>query len=100
MALKLSSNIILIRNCGTPSVMLDEGIVALGLRSGSYFNFNRIGSEIWGMLDEPCEVGQLIDTLLQLHDVERDVLKQDVTAFLQELIENNLVLVIDLGKRA
>lgn len=77
---------------------LDGGVVILSVRAGSYFGFNTVASEIWHMLAEPRRVGQIFDSLSQCHDVDAETLARDVTPFLQTLIEQRLLRVIDQGE--
>lgn len=95
--MKLGTDTILVQDDEASVVMLDERAIVVGIRAGSYFDFNKIGSEIWRMLAKPCSVGQIFETLFQAHDVEMDVMKRDVTAFLHMLINNRLVRVIGPG---
>ncbi len=78
---------------------LDGGIVVLSARAGSYFGFNRVATEIWLMLAEPCRVGQIFNSLAERHDVDAETLARDVTPFLQTLVENRLVRLIDPSER-
>lgn len=76
---------------------LDGDVVILSVRAGSYFGFNRVATEIWNMLARPCRVGQIFCLLAERHDVDADTLARDVTPFLQTLVENRLLRVIDPG---
>ena len=76
---------------------LADGVVVLSLRAGAYFGFNRVGSEIWRMLAEPCRVGHIFDALLERHDVDAGQLARDVAPFLQALIAHRLVRLADPG---
>jgi hypothetical protein len=79
----------------TPSVTLEGRAIVLGLSAGSYFHFNRTGTQIWRMLVEPSRVGLILDVLSQTHGVDADLLKSDVTTFLRTLIDNRLVRVLN-----
>ena len=63
----------------------------MSLAAGSYFDFNRVATEIWGMLAEPCRVGEILDRLSDRHDVDAETLSRDVTSFLQTLLDERLV---------
>jgi len=76
---------------------LDGDIVVLSVRAGWYFGFNQVATEIWNMLAEPRCVGQIFCLLSERHDVDADTLARDVTPFLQTLVENRLLRVIDPG---
>lgn len=74
--------------------MVDGNVVVLSIRAGSYFDFNRVGSEIWTLLGEPQRVTRILDVLGQNYDVDRDTLTRDVVVFLQNLVEARLVSVL------
>jgi Coenzyme PQQ synthesis protein D (PqqD) len=80
------------------SAGLDDGVVLLSVRAGAYFGFNRIASEIWTMLAEPCRVGKIFDTLANRHDVDGATVARDVTPFLETLVEHRLVRLIGPGE--
>ena len=77
---------------------LDGRVVVLSERAGSYFGFNRVASEIWSMLAEPCRVGRIFDSLAERHDVNPQTVIRDVTPFLQTLVEQKLVRVVDTAE--
>ena len=86
---------VLVRDKEPVAAALDDGVVVMSIRAGAYFDFNRVASEIWDLLAEPCRVGEIFDTLLQRHDVDAKTLVRDVTPFLQTLLEHRLVRLLD-----
>ena len=54
-------------------------------------------TEIWSMLAKPCRVGEIFERLAEHHDVDDKTLARDVTPFLQTLVKQRLVRVIDPG---
>jgi hypothetical protein len=91
----VTADTVLVRDSEPMPTTVDEEVIVLSVRAGAYFGFNRIGSEIWNMLAEPRRVGDIFDTLVQSHEVDRDTMTRDVTQFLQTLIERRLVRVVD-----
>jgi hypothetical protein len=73
---------------------VDGRTVVLSLTAGSYFDFNRVATEIWDMLAEPCRVGEIFRRLSDQHDVDAATLARDVTPFLQTLVNEQLVQVL------
>jgi hypothetical protein len=96
-ALSVTIDSVLVRDEEPRAVDLDDGVVVLSVRAGSYFGFNRVASEIWHMLGEPRRVGQVFDALSECHDVDAETLARDVTPFLLMLIEQRLVRALDRG---
>lgn len=97
-ALNVTIDCVLVQDKEPAAADLDGSVVVLSVRAGSYFGFNTVATEIWNMLAEPCRVGQIFDALTQRHDVDTETLARDVTPFLQTLVENRLVRVIDPGE--
>ncbi|MGH7248261.1 MAG: PqqD family protein, partial [Pseudomonadota bacterium] len=75
----------------------DGGAVLLSVPAGANFGYNRVATEIWNMLGEPCRVDQIFDLLAKRHGVDVQTLARDVTPFLQSL-EHRLLRVIDRGE--
>jgi hypothetical protein len=96
--LSVTIDSVLVQDKEPTAAELDGVVVVLSVRAGSYFGFNQVASEIWNMLAQPCRVGQIFDSLLERHDVDAETLARDVTPFLQTLVEDRLVRVIDPGQ--
>jgi hypothetical protein len=97
-ALSVTIDSVLVQDQEPTAADLDGGAVVLSVRAGSYFGFNKVASEIWNMLAEPCRVGQIFDSLSEHHDVDAATLTRDVMPFLQTLVEHRLVQVIETGE--
>jgi hypothetical protein len=78
---------------------LDGGTVILSVRAGAYFSFNPMASEIWQMLAVPRRVNQIFASLSEDHDVEAQIIARDITSFLQTLVDQRLVRVVDPRKK-
>lgn len=91
----VSPDTILVRNSEpVATTMVDGSVVVLSIRAGSYFDFNRVGTEIWNMLAEPHRVTRILGALAQNYDVDSDILTRDVVVFLQKLVDARLVSVL------
>jgi hypothetical protein len=87
----VTADTILVRDSEPVFVTLDDHVVLLSIRRGSYFSLNKVGTQIWNMLAEPRRVGDIFDLLTQTHDVEIDTVIGDVAEFLDALVERRLV---------
>lgn len=92
MSVKIDS--VLVRNKELAAADVDGRVVVLSVAAGAYFDFNRVGSEIWGMLAEPCGVSKIFDHLSKGRDIDAETVARDVTSFLQTLVDERLVRVI------
>ena len=96
--LKITTDSVLVQDEAARAADLDGGVVVLSMRAGAYFGFNRVATEIWNMLDEPHDIGQIFDSLAERYEVDAKVLARDVLPFLQAMIEHRLLRVIDTGE--
>ena len=93
--LRVTIESILVQDSEPVGADLDGTRALLSLRAGAYFDLNSTASEIWQMLAEPCHVLQIFASLSERHDVDARTVARDVTPFLQALVNNRLVRVIN-----
>ena len=80
----------------SPEVLFQEvsgEMVLLDLSSESYFGLDVVGARIWGLLESGNSVGEVLDTLMQEYEVERETLEVDVGELLDRLLEAGLIRV-------
>jgi len=70
---------------------IDGETVMMSIENGKYFGLDDIGSRIWELIEHPIEVSDLIDTLLERFDVDRETCERDVLKFLNELNEDRIL---------
>ena len=78
----------------SPDVLFQEvsgEMVLLDLSSESYFGLDEIGARIWQLLHEGTNMGEVLDTLLQEYEVERQVLEADLGKLLGKLADAGLI---------
>ena len=92
--MSLGPNSVLIQENGLSAAEVDGRVVILSLKAGSYFDLNKVASEIWAMLSAPHSVEEILRELSRHHDVDAQILKHDVMNFLQSLLAQRLVRVI------
>lgn len=93
-SLSVTVDSVLVREKELAVADVDGRAVVLSLAAGSYFDFNRVATEIWAMLAEPCRVGEIFRRLSDRHDVDPGTLATDVIPFLQTLLNERLVRVL------
>ena len=89
--MKLTVNSVLVQETGLSAAERDGRVVVLSLQAASYFDFNEIATEIWGMLSSPHRVEDILQKLSQRHDVSSEIMTRDVMRFLQSLLTQRLV---------
>jgi hypothetical protein len=83
------------RNDDLVAVEVDRTVVMMSIEQGMYFGLDGAGPRIWSLLGTPHTVDELCRELGQEFDVELDVCRDDVSAFLGELVEAGLVRIHD-----
>jgi len=84
-----------VRNDSVVSVELDGETVLLHLETGIYFGLDPVGTHIWSLLSEELDEGRLAQRLAGEFDVEDEILRADLTQFLTQLEEHQLVLILE-----
>jgi hypothetical protein len=72
---------------------IDDEKVMMSVEKGQYYGLDPIGSRVWELIEEPVKVSELINTLFQKYDVDRETCERDVLAFLEELREYGILRV-------
>ena len=92
--MSLTVNSILVQEAGLSATEVDGRFVVLSLQAASYFDFNKVASEIWSLLSRPRRVDEILQELSSHHDVDIEVMTRDVMTFLQSLVAQNLVQIV------
>ena len=72
---------------------IDGETVMMSIENGKYYGLDDIGSRIWELIERPVKVSDLIDTLLERFDVDRETCERDVLKFLNELNDDKVLKV-------
>lgn len=70
---------------------IEEETVILQSDTQTYYSLNPIASRIWEMLQEPREIAEIRDTILQEYDVSPNRCEADLLELLESLSEEDLV---------
>ena len=92
--MSLTVNSILVQEAGLSATEVDGRFVVLSVQAASYFDFNKVASEIWNLLSRPRRVDEILQELSLHHDVDIEVMARDVVTFLQSLVAQNLVRIV------
>lgn len=82
----------LVRNPDLIAMSLDDDLVMMHAEAGSYFSLNPVGAHIWEQLAQPLTLDALLQSVRDSFDAAPDAqMAQDVRAFVEKMIENDLV---------
>lgn len=75
------------------STELDGETVIMDLTTGTYSGLNEVGTTIWNLLNEPKSFSTLQTAIEEKYEVSSEECTADLTSFLQELLDNNLLII-------
>jgi hypothetical protein len=72
------------------SAVGDETVL-LHLTKGTYFGLDPVGTRVWALLKEGRNPAEICEILTEEFDASSDVIEQDVSRFLETLLQNEIV---------
>ena len=80
------------RNGDQVTAKVDDEVVMMSMQQGEYYGLDSIGSRIWELFNKPNSVENIIGTLMQEYDVDRNTCEKDVLEFIQKLVDKGLLI--------
>lgn len=71
----------------------DGEVLMMHIESGNYFGLNEVASFIWNQLEQPRRISEVCAAVLSEFDVDEARCQTDALAFLQGMIDDELVQV-------
>jgi hypothetical protein len=93
MQTELSPETIVRRNPKLIANQMDGEIVMMSIDNGEYYGLDEIGSRIWELLETPVRISDLIASLTEEFEVEKDECYNDTLEFLGDLKEKQLLII-------
>ena len=73
---------------------LGDELLILSIDGDELHTLDEIGTLIWHSINGENSIGDIIDNIFQEYEVEKDIVKKDVLAFVNELISRNLIKIL------
>lgn len=70
---------------------VDGEMVLLDMESENYFGLDEVGTSIWQAMQEKENLQDVLALLLEQYEVEQEMLENDLSAFVDKLVESGLV---------
>lgn len=67
--------------------------VVLELQGGTYFGINDVGTTVWKFLQQPRQVTEVINHIVEHYEVSADLAEAEILSFLQELVDKGLAVI-------
>ena len=71
---------------------LQGEMVLLNKENGDYFTLNSMGSEVYNLISDGMETGDIIDLLFERYEIEHDKLRTDILAIIDDMKEKNILI--------
>ena len=91
MTKKFSDDSIVSRKDEIISGDVDGETVMMSIESGQYHSLNLTGNRIWEILETPCTVEGIIDSLKNEFKAKPEVITEEVHRFLEQLLERHVI---------
>lgn len=85
------SNQALKRRAGVEVRRSPEGAVLVDMNTGRAFRLNRVGAEIWSLLESPIQTDELCEQIAGRYGRPLEQIEGDVRALLDELARETLI---------
>jgi hypothetical protein len=87
------SNNLIVRNPEQIFSEIDGQVVMLNIKKEAYYTLNDVGSAIWKEIEHPRKFEELICILTKVYEVTHEKCREDLTPFLNELIDAGVVII-------
>ena len=73
---------------------INDDVVILNPNTGDYFGINSVGADFMRMIDGKKAFTEIVDEMNKMYDVSYEILSADLTALVDSLVKNNILLKI------
>ena len=91
--ISIDSEVVATRN--QVSCDLQGEAAILNLENGVYYGLNPVGARIWELIQEPRNVADIRNTILEEYDVDEERCQDDLLQLLREMETHGLIEVHD-----
>ena len=78
---------------GLLTTSLDDETILMSIDRGAYYGMEHTADRIWELIEKPRKVADICRQLAEEYSAAPEVYERDVISFLEELLEENLIVV-------
>jgi len=75
--------------------IIDGEVVILNLDTGNYYSMDKLGADIWELIEGNACVGEIVEEIATRYAGKREVIEDAVDTLIKELIEEHLIVSVD-----
>jgi hypothetical protein len=88
---KVSVDSTVVASEGQVSSDFGEEVAILDFKAGVYYGLDDVGARVWQLVQEPNEVREIRNALVEEYEVEPDRCERDLIALLRKLVGEELI---------
>ncbi len=82
---------VVVRDPTLVSAQLNDEVVMMDARSGTYYGLSETTGTIWQLLEQPTTIEAVVTRLMETYDVERSVCEHEVLTILEDMRSKGLI---------
>ena len=76
---------------------IEGEVIIINLDNGNYYSLDRVGADIWGLVESGATVGEMAEAITRRYEGRRAVIENAVNQLIAELQEEELII-LDTAK--
>ncbi|MFC1658659.1 PqqD family protein [Candidatus Omnitrophota bacterium] len=81
----------IIKNDKVPWRIIEDEAILVDVRKGNVIQLNEVGAFIWNQIDGIQKICQIVDSICDSFQIDRETAKQDAVEFLSELLKRQII---------
>ncbi|CUV66443.1 conserved hypothetical protein [Sulfurovum sp. enrichment culture clone C5] len=90
----LTTDKIIIRSTDVMASEMEDDLVMMSMENNSYYGLNKIGRDVWELLESEQTIKTLCAKLMEKYDADLHTCQKDVLAFITKLEKAGLVTIV------
>jgi hypothetical protein len=70
---------------------IEGQVVMMSIENSKYFGMDEIGTQIWQLVDKNLTYNEIIESLLDEYEIDRDTCEKESTEFIDKLLKYKLI---------
>ncbi len=70
---------------------LVDSVVILNLKDGVYYEIKEVGTRVWNLVQQPCSIQSILNSLLEEYEVDAERCEMDLLALPENLAQYGLI---------
>ena len=91
---QLTLDAIVRRSDALLSTSLGDDVVMMDVEQGAYYGLEAVAARVWALTEQPLSVGSLCERLVTEYQISPEQCRQEVLAFLAELLNQHVVQIV------